>query len=60
MDPQVTLYALLRLLASDEPDRDSITEKLDNLSTWVERGGFIPSVTHNQGSFKVPLVGERE
>ena len=49
MDPQATLYNLLAELAAPEPDRDTISEYLENLQAWIERGGFFPQVSDLAG-----------
>jgi len=53
MDPEVTLYEILRLatLARDAQNqgdewtdhyRESLTGKLDDLCEWIKNGGFFP------------------
>lgn len=44
MDPQTTLYEMLRELAAEEPDRDQIAEQLESLLEWIERGGHLPQI----------------
>lgn len=49
MDPQTTLYEMLRELAAEEPDRDQIAEQLESLLEWIERGGFLPQISDLAG-----------
>lgn len=42
MDPTACLARILRALESD--DRAEACEALEDLATWLKRGGFMPSV----------------
>lgn len=44
MDPQEALNQILAELSSSEPDRDRVVDLLDELGSWIERGGFFPRV----------------
>jgi hypothetical protein len=42
MDPTATLIALLDAIG--DKDRDGASNALDDLMSWIERGGFVPNV----------------
>lgn len=47
MDPTATLRWFL--FASQERDRDSALETLNNLLDWIKQGGDLPEVSYDDG-----------
>ena len=42
MDPQATLFDILDAIKRN--DRQQVSELLEALSSWIERGGFLPDL----------------
>jgi len=60
MDPNSCLWEILDMLRDqDDADRDQICLRLENLATWLTKGGFMPSVTREATESRTFTVTKR-
>ncbi len=44
MDPDITLSDLIDEFNSSEPNREIVISALEDLTEWIKKGGYLPTI----------------